>query len=323
MKSAMQGRIDLHFEPPLQKYFGKYGGFFVPDPFTPALEALAEAFTAAAKGSELTMAINEAAQLMGIESVSLGMPETVGRSRCYIIPSKVQQYLAAGYAGLGKVLGRRLACGVCDRKLALAIAALAKTWDLKTSIWLDRDLGNDPSLVADLQKKSLEVDIEKTRDLFDDPTMYAFQRYIADPQTNLFVPLATNVGPYPFPGISAAFAALFGDGVRLAVEASPGLKPLAYVAPGRPGTDMLAILRATKPGTRLITYETPWETEREDCYCGAYTRVVQKASKEQVLSPELVAAWEAGKVQRVQAKDARTAVRDLDLSGDVILIEES
>jgi len=323
MISAMQGKMDLHFEPPIQKYFGKYGGFFVPDPFVPALDALAGVFANTATGSELTRATNEAVQLMGIEPVSFGKPESIGKSRCHIIPSNVQKVLAAGYAGLGKVLGRHLAYGVSDRQLALAIAALAETWELKASLWLDRKLGNDPSLVADLQKKGLEVDTEKTRNLFDDPTMYAFQRYIADPQANLFAPLATNVGPYPFPEISAVFAALFGDRVRLAVEASPAMKPAAYVVPGIPGTEAIAMLRALKPGARLITYETSTDTERDDCYCGAYTRVVQKASQEQVLSPELVTAWEAVKVQRLKAKDARAAVKDLNLSGDVILIEES
>ncbi len=84
---------------------------------------------------------------------------------------------------------------------------------------------------------------------------------------------------------------------------------------------MIGILRATGSNARLITYEMPSDTEREDCYCGAFTRVIQRGFQEQVLSPELIAAWEAGRVHRTRAKDGLSAIRDLDISGDVILVE--
>jgi tryptophan synthase beta subunit len=306
----------------VQEYFGKYGGFFVPDPFTPALDALTAAYKEAVSKADFEVCYKDAAGALQLEPITLRKAGSVNGATKYVVTSQARQAIIVGYAALGKTLDRALAAGVEIHVEALELASVSKELGLKLGLWLNRALGADEGLIATLKDMGVEVDAEKTSALFDDPTMYAFQRYITNPGANLFVPLKTNVGPSPFPSITGAFAGAFGEALRRAAEETLGAMPAACVAPGFPGSEAVGVLRAMQGGkVRLVTVEPPLEAEREDCYCGAYTRVAEVGGAENVLSPELLAAWEAGTVERVQAPSLQAAMKQLALSGDVVVVE--
>lgn len=320
---ATSSNAVVQINPKAEKYFGIYGGFFVPDPFTPALEDLSERYTQVISEAEFQKLFQKALKTLNFHTIDLGKPKRLGAVRLYYVPSQVSKTIIAGYVALGKLLGRQLVAGVRTRSETRDLATASKELGVALSFWLNIELGKDAGLVKEIKELGVEVDIEKTSTLFDDPEMYAFQRFIGDPMAHLFVPLRTNVGPYPFPSITGNFAAVFGKTLKETTKKIP-IDGLTYIAPGYPGTEMISLIRAGMgKGVHLVTVEMPRDRERPDCYCGAYTRVAMVGKSENVLSPELLAAWEAGVVERIQAKTIQAAIKMLNLKGDVIVIEEA
>jgi len=311
----------LHGE--LKRYFGKYGGFFVPDPFTPALEAFAEDFSNVISREDFSDFYQKAMHALGNEPVKLSKSEKVGEAQLFEVVSTARQSMVAGYTALGKALDRSLVGGVHTKQQANDLLAASQALETRLSLVFGKELGSDTAFVAELGGKDVPVDIEKTSQLFDDPEMYAFQRYISNPNANLFVPLGTNIGPYPFPSISGNFCGISGQALYAAIADQLDGKKVSVLTSAFPGTAMIALLRGFQDkDVRLISLESSMENEREDCYCGAYTKVVIVDSQEFVMSPELLSAWEANLVERFQAENANAAITALGLSGDVIFVEE-
>ena len=321
IKNASDLPAQLHTD--LQRYFGKYGGFFVPDPFAPALEALAEDYASAVGEKGFSDFYQKAVHALGDEPVSLDKHEKVGGARLFKVVSTARRSMVAGYTVLGKTLDRSLAAGARTRQQAKDLLAASQALGTRLTLFLGRELGKDAAFVDELKDQGVPADTDKTSQLFDDPEMYAFQRFISDPNAHMFVPLGTNIGPYPFTAISAIFCGISGRALYTSVTDQLEVKRVSMLAPAFPGTAAIALLRGAQGrDVRLITLEGATENEREDCYCGAYTRVVWDRGQEYVLSPELLAAWEAGLVERVRVEDARAAISTLELEGDVLFVEE-
>lgn len=278
-------------------YFGKWGGFFVPDPLTPALDDFAslaeEKITQGDFKSQLELALSG----MGVAPVD---PKPVPNSRdVYSVQSTVLHFVAAGYALLAQASGRELVCGAYSEAQASILTTICKKLSVPLVLWLNVATGADEKLVKALEDGGVKVNLDSCRTLFDEPDMYAFQKFIADPEHYLWATLNTVTGPYPYPAMTGYFAHFYTD---KAVETANSLaagKPVTIAAAGYPGFSMAGLLFGDgKEKVKLVTYEPPVEKEREECYLGAYTRAAVIGKKDFILSPMLVNAWESDKVER-------------------------
>jgi len=73
---------------------------------------------------------------------------------------------------------------------------------------------------------------------------------------------------------------------------------------------------------QLSSYEPKADSQREDCYLGTYTAVTTVGKKEFVLSPEIVHAWEAGSIKRVETVAPINEFAKGDSSVVCVVVEE-
>ncbi len=306
-----------------QETFGKFGGLYVPDPFTPALDALTKKSDDILAQDEFVALRSQVLEALGYHPPALDANGKVGKAALYRVPSQTRAAIVSGYIALAKMLEADVAVGIDHPKDLIAIVKALEAAGQKGAYFvLNKALGGDSNLVEDLERKGWTVEIEKCATLFDDPTMYAFQRFISNPVHVLFCPFETNTGPYPFLSLTAAFLKGFGFDLMQVMEEKLGALPAACVVGGYPGTEGVAVLQAlSETDVRLISVEAPFDLEREDCYCGAYTRVVMVGEREHILSPELLGAWDAGNVDRVYASNINVALAALNLEGNVVVVE--
>lgn len=281
----------------LPPYFGKWGGFFVPDPMTPALDDFASLAEEKITRSDFKSQLELALSGVGVAPVD---PKPVPNSHdVYSVQSTVLYFVAAGYALLAQASGRELVCGAYSEAQASILTTICKKLSVPLALWLNVATGADENLVKALEDGGVKVNLDSCRTLFDEPDMYAFQKFIADPEHYLWATLNTVTGPYPYPAMTGYFAHFYTDKVVGAASSLAAGKPATIAAAGYPGFSMAGLLfGAGMEKVKLVTYEPPVEKEREECYLGAYTRAVMIGKKDFILSPMLVNAWEGGRVER-------------------------
>ncbi len=307
----------------LPGYFGNYGGFYVPDPFTPALDATAKKVSAIIKDTafiELQKKVVSTDDILRDAKTELN---AVSSQKVLTVRTDLETALIAGYFSIAKLLDQVPVVGINTRTQAEKVLAAAEKLDRPGYAVLNKKLGKDQSLIDLFKSKAFEVETEKCATLFDDPDMYSFQRFITNPFENLFVPLAPNVGPYPFPAVTQFIIKQYITGLEELVKENLGASPAACLAAAYPGSAASLMFNAFKDSdAELFTFEPSFEADRDDCYCGALTKVVVVDSKELILSPEIVNAWEEKKIKRLFAENSADALSNIKGKDSVLVLEE-
>lgn len=281
----------------IESYFGKWGGFFVPDPMTPGLDDFASLCEAKIADAGFASQVENLAEKFAGDSVTLHPVE--GWETLYSVKSTVLYYVAAGYVLLAKASGRQLSVGAYSPLQANIAAGICRDLGVQLLLFLNVATGSDQKLVTSLEEMGAKVDVVTSRTLFDEPDMYAFQKFVAHADQFLWGTINTVTGAYPYPSMAAYFASLYTNKVLAAARKQAQGKPLTLAAPGYPGFAMAGLLSNGKiDHVTLSTYEPPADNEKEDVYLGAYTRVKIIGRTEFVLSPILVQAWEEKIVER-------------------------
>ena len=296
----------------LPGYFGKFGGFYVPDPFTPALDMIAQKFNALkgdAKFAELQEQVVSQSDVVG--NAETGAGSTVS------VKVDLEMALIAGYFAIAKLLEQTPVVGIDKSSQVDKVLKAAEKLGNPAYVVLSKALGADKALVKRLSDKGFKVETEKCATLFDDVNMYAFQRFITNPTMNLFVPLAPNVGPYPFLAITQFLIKQYAD--TLGAKANGVDACLAKAAPGNAASLML---NAFNGSVECFTYEPSFDDTREDCYCGALTKVAIVNGQEIVLSPELVNAWDEKKAGRIFAASSADALSNIKGRNKILVLED-
>ena len=277
----------------LQPYFGKWGGFFVPDPMTPALD-------------ELTNTANDlindpffAEKVCNMVHVPTDDFEPSEADHVFSVKSFARKYIAAGYALIAKETGKEIVAGAVNQEEAAIIVDACKEAGVSLSIWLNVQTGSDEAFVKSLTNNGVSVNLDQCRELFDDPEMYSFQKYIANPMKHQWMPLHSHCGPAPFPALTMYFSSLAAQKVISAAESKFTGKKLNIAAPAFSGLSMIGMLAAKSDDTALLSYGPKADAEREECYLGAYTKVNGIGTTEFTLSPVLINAWESNTVGKV------------------------
>lgn len=313
----------LSVEPKLEMEFGKFGGMYVPDPFSPALEALAEKVEKTFASEEFLKNREAVLEALGTEVPALEEVGEIKNASVYKLCAPVFELILSGYLALAKTLELTPSfAGLNAARLDTFVKAAAAL-DLKAYIALSKELSQDAALVAKLEKAGHKVENTKCVELFDDAILYAFQYFISNINNSMYVPDEANSGPYPLPSLTAAFMAGMTKVVKKAMDEVFKGELAAILASGFPGSGALAAFKACDNcDARLISVEPAFEIDRDDCYCGVYTKVVKVGEEERILCPELVSLWETSEVDRVYADDFTTALAAMDIKGKVLVVED-
>lgn len=317
-----QDSIYLKVKPELDMEFGKFGGMYVPDPFSPVLEDLAKKAIEIVQTTEF---IENRKKVLNVLDISIPEITKVGDikdAEVYKIQSPVFPLILSGYLALANILDRTPSFAASDENKLDMFVRSAEFLGLKVYVALDKRLSQKTALVEKLVKAGHTVDSKKCVELFDDPILYAFQYFISNINNALYVPVDANSGPYPFPSLTVEFTTGFKKVLEDIAAKQFDNKLSALLACAYPGTSAVAAYRFCDDcDTRLISVEPAFEFDRNDCYCGIFTKVVKVGEEERILCPELVYSWETGEVDRVFADDFTTALAAMEIKGKVLVVE--
>ncbi len=275
----------------LPEHYGRYGGRYIPDPYCPALDQLAEQALAVLASDAWRQA-----QARALATAGRQAPRLDRHGIDLIIDVDIETLLLAGFLALAACLGRRFAIGATSARSALQALDVAAELELDGHLVLAAGAAASCPASALRGSASVSVDPSSCAELFDDPNLYAFQRFVAAPDATLFVPLDANCGAYPYPGLTALLAsAVAGEIAATIGDSAPSVLVPQY--PGRLAAGLLAVdwRGLASHGERAPT--------REDCYCGALTVVLGSGTSERVLAPAIVDAWARGALARVDRPD--------------------
>jgi len=217
----------------LTEVYGELGGRLVPDCFFPVLDEMAERLGTALDGlSEAIVEDLAASPAVAFAPLAVvgdaDSPVALGDGLALDLP------LAAGWMVLARKVGFGAAvAGARRRSWAVALAVAARRSGVNLTIIPDREMGSDREFVRGLRETGAEVDGSMTADLFNEPSMYAFQRWFGNPLGLLFVPDGAGEGPYPFPAAAIEVA-------RAALPAMALPEPWERLV-FQPGRDYLAV----------------------------------------------------------------------------------
>lgn len=313
----------MKVEPDLKMEFGKFGGMYVPDPFSPALEKLAKRASEVVATTEFIKYRTQVLDSLAVEVPTIIKVGEIKNAEVFKIKAPIFELVISGYLALAKCLELKPSFAAFDEKKLRILVKGAETLDLKAYLALSKKLAQNTQLIEQFQKSGQDVDARKCVELFDDPILYAFQYFISNIGNALYVPSAANSGPYPFPSLTISFASGFTKIVKEYLKKEFAGSPAAILAASYPGTSAIAAFKACENcDARLISVEPAFEFDRYDCYCGQFTKVVKVGEEERVLCPELVFAWESSEVDRVYANDFTTALAAMDIQGKVLIVED-
>ncbi len=324
MSKESINKVALPFSLDLKMDFGKYGGMYVPDPFAPALDNLADAVKNLENNAEFIALYKKALAAAEEQTPEIEFVGKMLNSEVYKVRSTVDQFVVSGYMALVKFLKLTPSFAVESEKDLKTLINTAQALNLKPYVALNKNIGSRAEVVRELQDYGYQVEVEKCATLFNEPVLYAFQYYISNIASSLYISRGSNVGPYPFLSITSAFIDGYAKVLKDSINAKFDSLPTAILAEGFPGTSAIAVFKAFENSdVRTITFEKQFEIEREDCFCGIYTKVVEVDGEEKVLSPELILGWENGEIDRVFAEDFSSAIAAIEQSGVVLIVEEN
>lgn len=277
-------------------YYGQYGGCFISDAFTISCDKLYADYIALAGSPGFSGECRALAEEMAGPEVATGEVVLSGR-RVRMCRLAAVPYALAGHAMVGHKTGRKKALfGPRTADEAIQAARICTRLGLSLKLHLPLALRDISALTEWLQTMGVELET-RLCETFDLPEMYAFQEWVAAPDTACCLYSRSNVGAFPAPLMTTAFNAPYGN----ALQAHAG-HPGALVAPCVSGSTALAALKPWfGTGVRLITVEVedPAMHEELDSFCGAFTKVMRDETRDRVLAPELAYAWDEGVVERV------------------------
>jgi len=305
----------------MQAYFGKWGGFFVPDPMTPALDELSAFAERSLKNESFeSQIVNLIKDYLPDETIFVS---TSPSNKVFTVISFARWYLAAGFGLLAKTSSREIVSGSSSQEEANIVAAIGKKLGIPVSLWLNVSTGSDPNLVKTLEENGVVINTNQCRDLFNDPDMYAFQKFISNPAKYLWIPIQNHCGPHPFPSLSSYFSQIAAKKVILAAGEKFKGKAINFAAPAYPGIAMAGLICAgNEIPLTISSYEPKADVEKDECYLGTYTRVAMIGKKDFIFGPELIHAWETGKVMRLETVAPFDMFEKGDSKEDFVVIEE-
>ena len=300
-------------------YYGNYGGCFIADAFTVVCDSLYEEYQRVTVQPKFLTQCRELAARYSPVNIQVEGKAMLGKD-IKLHQATFNPYPIIGHALMAKEIGRqRVLFAPRHTEEAIFCAKLCASLNFQLKMNLPTSLRCIQTLTQLLEAMGVELET-KLCETFDLPEMYSFQEWLAAPDKSYCVFSRSNVGPFPMPLMTTAFAAPYGT----ALKEKAGV-PKAIVVPCISGSTALTVLKPWfGQGIKLYTVEIegPDMWEELDSFCGAFTKVMRNRTLDRVLAPELANAWDEGTVERVyitkeQAIEALKQVLNQEGSADL------
>ena len=297
----MQISNDLS-RPNLDRYFGEFGGILVPDAFTPEILNFA-------KEAEIIIPGKQFKECFETIVNDIDDPEVRiindGNIKFYIVNSQAFYWMTAGHIALACARGSKYNhIGIENADIARFVARQFKKFGMTCTITLSAELSANKNLIYELEKIGASVDSTTCVKLYNRPQAYAFQKYLGNRTESSFIPVGTNLGPYPFPALSGLFGGQWGK----KIESIIGKDNIEMVcATMLHGNAADAILRGFS-GKKFATIEKPICQEYTGEFCGCLLLMVRTAAYNEysiTICPKVADMWRKAESMRLGAADYR------------------
>lgn len=258
------------------KYFGAFGGRYVPEMLLPPLEELSRTFVEAMENDSFH------AQLQELQKTYIGRPsplynahnltkvlrEQYGARRGIQVLLKLESFMNTGAHKINNVVGQLLLATLMNKKHivaetgagqhGLATAAACARFDIKCTIFMgETDIQRQyPNVFAMRQMGASVVSVKEGTCTLKDAVNAALKYWVEHSDDTYYL-LGSAVGPYPYPMIVQYFQSVIGEEVQQQVKAMVGKGPDCIIACVGGGSNALGIFTPfiDEPQVRLIGVE--------------------------------------------------------------------
>ncbi len=200
----------------MRKYYGEYGGRYVPETFIPVLEELEEAFLKYKKSDVFMKEFNRVIQEYGGRPTPLTFAENFSRYIGCRVYLKREDLLHTGAHKLNNTIGQALLAKQMNKKEIIAetgagqhgvsVATAAAHLNIPAKIFMGaKDVERQALNVYKMQLLGAEViPVNKGQATLKDAINEAFRYWISNVKTSYYL-IGSVVGPYPYPAIVKFF----------------------------------------------------------------------------------------------------------------------
>ena len=258
------------------KYFGKYGGSYVPDMLITPLEALEKTFRASIISKEFVKELQELhTQYVARPSIlykAHNMEDVLHKE--YGAPKNLKVYLKlenlnnTGAHKINNVVGQILLAKAMNKKHiiaetgagqhGLATAATCAKFKLKCTIFMGEtdSVRQYPNVFAMQQMGAEVVVVKEGTKTLKDAVNKALKYWVEHIDTTYYL-IGSALGPYPYPEIVQYFQSIIGEEVKQQIQEKEGVLPNSILACVGGGSNALGIFSAflSDKDVRLIGVE--------------------------------------------------------------------
>lgn len=240
----------------MKKYFGKYGGQFVPETLVPALEELEKAYATIGKGSKFRKRLSHYLNTYAGRPTPLYFAEKLtqlaGGAKIYL---KREDLLhtgahkinnAIGQALLAKMMGKkRLIAETGAGQHGVATATAAALLGMKCDVYMGSvDVARQAPNVYRMKLLGAGViEVESGSKTLKDAINEAMRDYTANFETTHYL-IGSALGPHPYPAMVRDFQSVIGKEARGQIVAAEGRLPDALVACVGGGSNAIGLFSA-------------------------------------------------------------------------------
>jgi hypothetical protein len=290
---------------------GDYSGCFIPDCFTPIIEELSKKISSILWNDDFTKEVIQKVQdfyTPGISHLSLKDLKNVSPGlRINIVPIDRNFYYyfnSVGQVLLAQKIGAEKIISYATKKdYAISLAVVCYKLGIKCKMVLDKNLSEDELVVNYLKHLGCEIDTTTCKELFDLPSMYAFQEWLTHPGT-FFVSEKANSGPYLFTQTNlkmheyaTSFLLRNLDGILEKYDSV-----IFPVETGTIGASLFLYLNKMYTLKFFSIRKTSF-VKRNVCFCGGTTIAFASEGNTKVsdiIAPFMVSLWDSKSVEDVQ-----------------------
>ncbi len=252
----------------MKKYYGEYGGRFVPETFIPVLDELQEAFEKYKKSDLFINSFHRIMQEYGGRPTPLTYAENLSKYIGCKVYLKREDLLHTGAHKLNNSIGQALLAKKMDKKEIIAetgagqhgvsVATAAAHLNIPAKIFMGKtDVERQSLNVYKMELMGAEViPVKKGQATLKDAINEAFRYWISNVKTSYYL-IGSVVGPYPYPAIVKFFQSVISREVEKELRIREKKLPDYVVACVGGGSNAMGIFSSfiKQSGVKLVGVE--------------------------------------------------------------------
>ncbi len=252
----------------MKRYFGRYGGQFVPETLIPALDELERAYTAFRKDGTCRAGLNTLLRDFAGRPTPLYHARNMSAHLGFTLYLKREDLLHTGAHKINNTVGQVMLAEFMGKKRivaetgagqhGVATATVCALLGMECVVYMGR---------TDIERQAVNVErmemlgatvvgVDKGSGTLKSAINEAFRDWVTNVRSTHYV-IGSVVGPHPFPAIVADFQSVIGKEARRQIERAGGKLPDYVVACVGGGSNAIGMFRGfvRDPSVRLVGVE--------------------------------------------------------------------